>query len=233
MKKPYIIGAVILLVVIGGSFVVYEYSPKAKYQKGLHYYKEKNYKKALPLFEEAAKHNYAPAEEKLGHMYLKGWGVPQDTDKAVYWFKKAAEQGNAKAEVALGLIYLTTAYMNNLLGHMFQNGNGIAIATEDYPKALYWFKKAAEQGNAKGENYLGYIYEQGLGVPQDYNKAVYWYKKAAEQGYAKGERNLGYMYQYGLGVPKDYNKAMYWYKKAAEQGSATAKANLERLESEH
>jgi len=101
MKKSYIIGAVILLVVIGGSFVVYEHSPTAKYKKGLHYYKEKNYKKALPLFEEAAKHNYAPAEEKLGYMYLKGWGVPQHTDKAVYWFKKAAKQGNAKAKANL------------------------------------------------------------------------------------------------------------------------------------
>jgi len=232
IKKPYIIGAVILLVVIGGFFV-YEHSPEAKYQKGLHYYKEKNYQKALPLFEEAAKHNYAPAEEKLGHMYLKGWGVPQDTDKAVYWFKKAAKQGNAEAEVALGHIYLTTAVFNTVISNMFSNPYGKSIATEKYPKALYWLKKAAEQGYAKAENYLGVMYGNGLGVPQDYNKALYWLKKAAEQGYAKAENNLGNMYANGLGVPQDYNKAVYWYKKAAEQGYAPAKANLERLESEH
>jgi TPR repeat protein len=142
MKKSYIIGAVILLVVIDGSFAVYEHSPKAEYQKGLHYYKEKNYQKALPLFEEAAKHNYAPAEEKLGHMYLKGWGVPQDTDKAEDWFKKAANQGNAKAEAYLGNIYLTTAITNAVLGHQFSNVYGEVIATEDYPKALYWLKKS-------------------------------------------------------------------------------------------
>jgi|GEM_PF-6747380 len=46
IKKPYIIGAVILLVVIGGFFVYeHEYGPEAKYQKGLHYYKEKTTKK--------------------------------------------------------------------------------------------------------------------------------------------------------------------------------------------
>jgi len=106
MKKSYIIGAVVLLVVIVG-YVIYEheYGPKAKYQKGLHYYKDKNYQKALPLFEEAAKHNYASAEEKLGYMYGNGWGVPQHTNKAVYWFKKAANQGNEAAEDNLGYMY--------------------------------------------------------------------------------------------------------------------------------
>ena len=126
-------------------------------------------------------------------MYLKGWGVPQDTDKAMYWFKKAANQGNAKAETALGLIYLTTAYTNNLLGYQFHNANDIAIATKDYPKALYWFKKAAEQGYANAENYLGYMYEQGLGVPQDYNKALYWYKKAAKKGSKQAKRELEHL----------------------------------------
>jgi len=100
MKKYYIIGAVILLVVIGGSVAFYEYehNPKIEYQKGLHYYKEKNYQKALSLFKEAAKQGYAPAEEKLGYMYLKGCGVPQDYYKAVHWLKKAAKQGYAEGE---------------------------------------------------------------------------------------------------------------------------------------
>jgi len=123
-------------------------------------------------------------------MYLKGWGVPQDTDKAVYWFKKAAKQGNAEAEVALGHIYLTTAVFNTVISNMFSNPYGKSIATEKYPKALYWLKKAAEQGYAKAENNLGNMYANGLGVPQDYNKAVYWYKKAAEQGYAPAKANF-------------------------------------------
>jgi len=228
MKKSYIIGGVILLVVIGGSVIYeYEYSPKAKYQKGLHYYKEKNYKKALPLFEEAAKQGYAPAEEKLGEMYLKGWGVPPHTSEADYWLKKAINQGNAKAEVVLGKSYLITAMFDD----MFPNAK--ATATEYYQKALYLFKKAAEQGNAKGENYLGIMYDKGLGVPQDYSKADYWFKKAAKQGLAIAEYNIGYMYEHGLGVPQDYSKAKYWLKKAAEQGYAKATANLEHLESEH
>ena len=99
IKKPYIIGAVILLVVVGGPVAYgFEHSPKAEYQKGLHYYKEKNYQKALPLFEEAAKQGYAPAEFKVGYMYEYGLGVPQDYSKAAYWIKKAEKQRYTKGE---------------------------------------------------------------------------------------------------------------------------------------
>jgi len=74
MKKPYIIGALILLAVIGGSVVAYRYghNPKAEYQKDLSYYKDKNYQKALALFKESIKQNYAPAECKFGFMYVIG-----------------------------------------------------------------------------------------------------------------------------------------------------------------
>jgi len=234
IKKPYIIGAIILLVVIGG-YVIYEheYGPEAKYKKALHYYKDGSYKKAATLFKELAKQGYAPAEEKLGHMYLKGWGVPQDTDKAMYWFKKAAKQGNAEAEAALGNIYLRTAYLNTLLSHTFSLRPRKGIGTEDYQKALYWFKKAAKQGNAEAENYIGIMYDKGLGVPQDYSKADYWYKKAAKQGYVIAEYNIGYMYEHGAGVPQNYSKAKYWLKKAAKKGSKSAKRELEHLESEY
>jgi len=72
---------------------------------------------------------------------------------------------------------------------MYEEGLGVP---QDYSKALYWFKKAAERGNAGGENNLGVMYGEGLGVPQDYSKAIYWTKKAAEQGYAQAKANLEY-----------------------------------------
>jgi len=123
-------------------FFVYEHKhdPKAKYQKGLHYYKEKNYQKASTLFKEAAKQGYAPAEENLGNMYLNGLGVSRDDDKAAYWYKKAAEQGNAAAEANLGSMYVY----------------GLGVP-KDYTKAVYWFKKAAEQGNATAKANLEYL----------------------------------------------------------------------------
>jgi TPR repeat protein len=41
---------------------------------------------------------------------------------------------------------------------------------------------AAEQGNARAQNNLGYMYENGQGVPTDYAAAALWYGKAAAQG---------------------------------------------------
>jgi len=73
---------------------------------------------------------------------------------------------------------------------MYKAGKGVP---QNYSKAVYWFKKAAGQGYARAEYYLGYMYAEGLGVPQDYNKAVYWLKKAAEQGNAQAKANLEYL----------------------------------------
>lgn len=60
----------------------------------------------------------------------------------------------------------------------------------DYGGATYWFRLAATQGNAYGQNYLGYLYENGLGVPQNVSQAIEWYRKAAAQGEPTSQANL-------------------------------------------
>jgi TPR repeat protein len=45
-----------------------------------------------------------------------------------------------------------------------------------------WYRKAAEQGNAKAQNNLGIIYATGKGVPQDYVIAHMWFNLAAVSG---------------------------------------------------
>jgi TPR repeat protein len=49
---------------------------------------------------------------------------------------------------------------------------------------VYWYQKAADQGDAKAQSNLGTMYAFGKGVLKDYKQAVYWYQKAADQGYA-------------------------------------------------
>ena len=70
---------------------------------------------------------------------------------------------------------------------------GAAYDRGDYATALKEFRPLAEQGNADAQFNLGFMYENGLGVPQDYAEAVKWYRNAAEQGYAQGQANLGLM----------------------------------------
>ena len=90
-------------------------------------------------------------------------------------------------------------------------------------------RQAAEQGEAKAQNNLGYMYDQGEGVVEDDREAVKWLRKAAEQGHAVAQNNLGIMFHLGRALPKDDREAVNWYRKAAEQGYAGAQYNLGRM----
>ena len=85
----------------------------------------------------------------------------------------------------------------------------------DYATALREYRKAAERGDYFSQYNLGYMYQEGQGVPQDYAEAVRWYRKSAEQGDVKGQSALGLMYERGQGVAQDYVRAYMWFNLAA------------------
>lgn len=62
---------------------------------------------------------------------------------------------------------------------MYINGNGVE---RNYTKAKECFEKALAQGHMEAQTYLGYIYENGLGVSQDIDHALNLYSKSAESG---------------------------------------------------
>ena len=80
----------------------------------------------------------------------------------------------------------------------------------------------AEQGDARGQGLLGFMYQQGQSVPRDYEKAAHWFRKAN----ADRQASLGAMYAKGKGVPRDATKRAHWYRKAAEQGYDRGQAEL-------
>ena len=97
---------------------------------------------------------------------------------------------------------------------------------QDYTRAVYWYRKAAEQENADAQTALGSCYYSGYGVRQDYTQAVYWWRKAAEQGDTDGLVSLGICFYAGHGVRQDYTQAVFLWRKAAEQGNAYAQGKL-------
>jgi TPR repeat protein len=101
-----------------------------------------------------------------------------------------------------------------------------AYQRKDYKLAVEWFRKAAEQGDAKAQYNLGIAYDKGQGVAQDYAKAAQWYRKAADQGLTQAQNNLGILYKQGQGVPQDYAQAAGWFRLAAGLGFAQAQHNL-------
>ena len=68
--------------------------------------------------------------------------------------------------------------------------------TRDDAEALKWWRKAAEQGDAKAQFNLGVMYDKGQGVMRNYAEAAKWYRKAAEQGDADAQRNLDLQKQF-------------------------------------
>ena len=64
-------------------------------------------------------------------------------------------------------------------------------------------RRRADQGDAEAQFNLGFMYDNGEGVPQDDQEAVKWYRMAAEQGYAGAQFALGLMYDNDQGVPEN------------------------------
>jgi TPR repeat protein len=105
------------------------------------------------------------------------------------------------------------------LGNNYKTGMGV---DKNYKKAVYWYRKAAEQDFAPAQNNLAVMYEQGLGLPKDESEAVKWYRRAAEQHDAKAQHSIGIMYRDGRGIPRDQEEAVKWIGYAAEQGHPRA-----------
>jgi TPR repeat protein len=116
------------------------------------------------------------------------------------------------------------------LGYYYNYGENVK---QSYKKAVDWYIKAAEQGEAGSMESLGDIYSSKDYEGYNLKQATKWYKKAFTQYQKEAENDddlaqfsLGDLYLYGKGVEQDYNKAFIWYKKSAEQGYDLAQRAL-------
>ena len=91
-----------------------------------------------------------------------------------------------------------------------------------YAIALKELRPLALKGHARAQYNLGFMYDEGRGVPLSRIEAAKWYRKAAEQGYAKAQRSLGLKYEYGQGVPRDNVLAHMWFSLSASNGDKFA-----------
>jgi hypothetical protein len=96
-----------------------------------------------------------------------------------------------------------------------RGGEYTAYDRADYQTALRVWMDDASQGDATAQNYVGEIYERGLGAAPDYAEAAQWYRRAADQGFERAMLNLGQLYELGRGVDRDSGKALDWYRKAS------------------
>jgi TPR repeat protein len=90
-----------------------------------------------------------------------------------------------------------------------------ALAQRDYVRAVKDLTLPVRRGNARAQALLGFMYENGFGVPQSYDAAADLYAKAAAQGDPFGQNMLGLLYDKGHGVSQDVVLAYKWLDLAA------------------
>jgi len=62
---------------------------------------------------------------------------------------------------------------------VYQYGKG---CSEDFGKAVKYYKLAADQGHPDAEYFMGYMFEYGRGVANNKDEAVRWYTLAMQHG---------------------------------------------------
>lgn len=163
-----------------------------------------SYIEAARWYKKAAKQDYARAQANLAECYFNGYGVNNNLTLAKKWCEKAAQRNDAKAQCYMGEKFSQTR-------------------AERYA----WYRKAADQGYADAENWVGRYFEEGWGgVKKNQAEAVKWFRKAAEQGNVCAQYNLAVKLENGHGCNINEEEAVRWYKKAAEQGDADAQNKL-------
>lgn len=173
----------------------------------------------------------AHAQYYLALIYLYGWGVEEDIEKAEKLLRSAATQGLPHAQNALGKF------------------------CEDYGRKsepASWYLKAAEQGDADAQYNLGRLIQLGISVPEtsyhdeadqwlreagadieqyrdvtdDPSEAIRWLSAAAKQGHVDALFLLAKMYDSGEGCTKNLKEARELYQLAAERGHTEAMLKL-------
>ena len=171
--------------------------------------------KARALFEQAAEAKYGPAYANLAAMYLSGEGGPQREDAVFGLYQAGDAAGDAHATDSLG-----TAYR---LGE---------LVTQDLPRAVQFYKKAAEAGLAQGMNNYARMLELGSGTAVDYDDARVWYESAMLGGDALAGYNLATMITDGHVpdlTPVDAGARCVWAMLRADAGQAFVRDDCEKL----
>lgn len=112
------------------------------------------------------------------------------------------------------------------IGKLFLDGKEVR---RDIPKAMAWFTKSANSGDADAMVYLGELLGKGgeaFGVKTDGPAAVKWLRQASELGNVAGSRDLAFAYYDGVIVTKDFAQSIPLFRKAAEKGDSVAMFQL-------
>ena len=103
--------------------------------------------------------------------------MPKSNEELIEMNMKRAEMDDAEAIYNLGCFY----------------NEGRCGLSHDSAKALEFWHRAAELGNATAYYSIGYAYDHGEGVEHDTAKAKHYWELAAVEGRVNARYNLGWI----------------------------------------
>ena len=169
-----ILAVLIVFVISAAGFEMLMFS--SDFEKGIKYFRKKDYKKAIGYFEKVVKKGESDpkyfsifdGDKKnvygfVCSIYWDGSSVKKDYKKALEICKKGAKVDDSLALYILGLAY--------------EEGLGVE---KNYKMSVKWYEKGAKVGHLYCMNSAGLIYEYGRGdVPMNKVKAYKYWKKCA------------------------------------------------------
>jgi TPR repeat protein len=90
----------------------------------------------------------------------------------------------------------------------------------------------AKSGDAYAQSWVGYAYDQGIGVAPDQSEAFKWHKSAAKKNDTYSENWLAWAFYYGRGAKQSHIESFKWNYKTALKGDPLGQYNVGNAYSE-
>lgn len=173
----------------------------------------------------------------VGKCYLRGLGIDESMEKALFYFEKGAKNNGSSCLEQLAWLHCFTitpgksfhyskiqadlgkAFYQYRVGLFYENGWDVKKSIE---QAICYYKKASEKfdsiegSHLKACLSLARLYREGREIEQSLTQAFFYYKKAADQGSSNACYETAFFYEHGLGTQKSYKQSAYYYRLAAK-----------------
>ena len=218
---------------------------------------EQDYAEAFKWFKKSAIEGNKFAQFSLANLYYYGNGTDQSYEQAYHWYTAASNQGQPYAAYAIAQMYANGEYVGNdeseakryykqalagflkleaddqaddnllyKIGRMFKLGLGTDV---DMPKAIDYFKRAADLGNRNARRIMALEYISSENVEQDIDKGIDMLTELADSGDTMSSYKLGKIYLSGDVVFTDLDKAEKYLQQAADDDNEFAMYSLAKL----
>ncbi|KAI8139089.1 hypothetical protein BJV82DRAFT_522307 [Fennellomyces sp. T-0311] len=158
-------------------------------QKGIEYHELGELERATHQFRIVAKEGSPIGMFLYGISLRHGWGCRSNSTLAFQYLQKAAEHAVNGLQKSCEKKHEVDALLASRKGELviaiyelavsFQQGWGITRSLET---AFYYFKVAAQLGDADAQNEVAHCYYNGFGTKKDLHRAAKYYRMAAAQG---------------------------------------------------